>query len=1733
MGRPLPDITADTFQRSKMWQKVTLLQGHVVLDSDFNEAQDILRYRDFLNLTTAVALDTRIGGGFYTSEASVPINNFYITSGTAVVFGAVVLAEGDITISGGSRVFAYDSNAPSFYNRMFEGTVTFVDASAHKLVDENKYWLPDHNMSACRVVMTSGAEQGNVFTIRNEYGTGWTENELYLDQIGAFGVQPGDTYVIIPPRLNTPSLGSSDLSRVDLVYLQTWYDNINQDEDSDINSGYLPDAQSDRLKLRWCVRVSEGYYDAASATMVDGTLPTPTDSDDPFGVHYMALATITRPSGEPRVFTSQISNYRGVEVPLPALSQEMVDSRTSSWFGDYESLDLRLDQMESTVRDSKLFNGSFELGESIGSNIPGWIPSSTSWFVTNTNPRHQSRCAVIDHSTRNTTRTETLISLPFYVRPNQKLLFKASAKAAQSGITVQAVIEVFESMLTWAAIPIQTRTLSFVPGTADWQDLSDEFNTVSRSQWARVKLITAQQENSFVYFDDIRVEYLEEGMANTRQTMPSVEVFSGRFGEGLRGWNVNQRYAENENVQIIVSSSVFPTLRLIPNGAITAPEISSWPVNVGGINLLDDVLVLYLEGAYRDLHYGLTESGPYVYLKFYDSHFNEITTTNEPLYLSVADWGTATSNTASPDIDTGYNMYTGLFSVPPNAAMFTVHVGLSSTSGYSDFRNIQVQRFGSSVSVDVNQSYHDLCSNGEFGRGLLDSDLSDAEKADPVTGTFEIMNWSISGEIVEDGDYTTGQIVHWMKNRPDILAPYGDRVVEFRVPGAIDVPGEGIKVLQTAVRTITQQDFLHGFVLDFEYQYSLAPSDASFDAQVEFLDSNYEVVDTVTRVSLIADAVVSQGWNRKVIGIAPPSRVTTPDPGLQVFKAPVYLRFGFRIVVPTASGEEFIARVAAVRLWSRTITTLINPITDTQYKALKGYYTHDTVGHTKADSFYESGLIEPTDDNHFLLENDRDLMRYTRLHGVRHYPEATNADPTTVPTDQNADAIPVASAVQTGLLSYVDWSQFDAAIQLDYMLGIIYPGIYEGLWLDAMGTVSPGVAYDKNGYKLELLTETTVEIIPDPTPLYDDDHIDIVYIYRATDGSTQIGMVTSTYDVPDPDLTAAVASIPDNAVILGCGYFCEDYYRGVVGFQAQTRDAFIIANGGGQDAIDLWDHGDPNDYATYPPHLAWMTVDEKVVGVWPQPTADTDRASEVSPSEYLINAEFTGLSDVFREITDPGTSPRVYKHLTPQYKILDYRQPAYRLIRQRDTNAFTLYWIDPDTYTVDTNNFPNTVVFSEFGDTTPYDDVNDPGWGYGQPLTGVLENWESFLDSVKQEIADIKGVALGSWDATPVIDLTEINTYFHETLNKDSDSTATHGLTDDNVLDTAGIEQKKLNFQEQGTPIGSMGPFNSYVVLALDNGAVNSYAVQMTQIGDPNYLEDRTYWCLLGDTRDLLPGGAPSYSQTWLYNEFDVGSSKIEVGYTGLGSVISGYMLFTDSNYRFASLSNSPILYSRGTHNGVPDLDTSNERAQCMYPVVLPKGTNNLTVKLRFFVAGKGLVGTNWVNGDAPVIISLRPVLINTNDNDYVFGKIDFDTTFGGGGSGGIISYGNAITLSPLAQDNGAFGWSLGAYKEGTVSFDNLLELDDAVWDSKPSGWNLSTSPEFVHLAFIVSYQEGVNGAGAIVADLANNGVCICGISSPSHLTGIGVGSQDDNVLPLSSSLIGWSDQPLQYYCYR
>lgn len=104
-------ISKDSFDESMNYRKVIKFQGTPGLDSEFNEAQDILRKQ--IENTVALLqenksfLDTVTGyHGFEITQAGSPVNNFTIKAGEAIVDGIRVVLASDVSYTAQSTFTA-------------------------------------------------------------------------------------------------------------------------------------------------------------------------------------------------------------------------------------------------------------------------------------------------------------------------------------------------------------------------------------------------------------------------------------------------------------------------------------------------------------------------------------------------------------------------------------------------------------------------------------------------------------------------------------------------------------------------------------------------------------------------------------------------------------------------------------------------------------------------------------------------------------------------------------------------------------------------------------------------------------------------------------------------------------------------------------------------------------------------------------------------------------------------------------------------------------------------------------------------------------------------------------------------------------------------------------------------------------------------------------------------------------------------------------------------------------------------------------------------------------------------------------------------------------------------------------------------------------------------------------------------------------------------------------------
>lgn len=104
------DITRDTFDTTKHYDKLVLQQGVPLVDADFNESQDILRNR--LNTIIEKAIgDAFVGDGFKIVGTGAA-NDFTIKAGNGFVFGKVAVKETDESYKTQADFVVYDALTP-------------------------------------------------------------------------------------------------------------------------------------------------------------------------------------------------------------------------------------------------------------------------------------------------------------------------------------------------------------------------------------------------------------------------------------------------------------------------------------------------------------------------------------------------------------------------------------------------------------------------------------------------------------------------------------------------------------------------------------------------------------------------------------------------------------------------------------------------------------------------------------------------------------------------------------------------------------------------------------------------------------------------------------------------------------------------------------------------------------------------------------------------------------------------------------------------------------------------------------------------------------------------------------------------------------------------------------------------------------------------------------------------------------------------------------------------------------------------------------------------------------------------------------------------------------------------------------------------------------------------------------------------------------------------------------
>lgn len=288
----VPNISRNSYDYSKRYDKVTLQQGVPIPDSDWNEMEDIGRMRDILAelkfwgelilpsdpAVKATTVNTQgyaftnagFGSGGTTSDVDCTI-----VGGWALVDGVLVSTDG--ADPAGNITYQSDTN-----NIMGEGTVT--EYAGTVLTDTSKNWQSFHDLipvatvhEGCRVKFLTGVEAGNSFVT-----TAFTQTTLTIP--GSAGVAPGDTYIVKPPEPAQGNLLEDDTYSY-RAFLQVWYEDINNVEDPNIENPGIGVESSHRDKLRSVVRLHGISPTTAPAAPI-------TPNKHSFGVRYLDLGLI-------------------------------------------------------------------------------------------------------------------------------------------------------------------------------------------------------------------------------------------------------------------------------------------------------------------------------------------------------------------------------------------------------------------------------------------------------------------------------------------------------------------------------------------------------------------------------------------------------------------------------------------------------------------------------------------------------------------------------------------------------------------------------------------------------------------------------------------------------------------------------------------------------------------------------------------------------------------------------------------------------------------------------------------------------------------------------------------------------------------------------------------------------------------------------------------------------------------------------------------------------------------------------------------------------------------------------------------------------------------------------------------------------------------------------------------------------------------------------------------------
>ena len=343
MSGASPNISLNSFSYAKFYDGLALQMGVPVLDSDWNELSDIRRVQTIVNNIATVG-STKLASdytgalpyGFDIYQATSPTNDFGLRAGWAMVEGVLV----PTTSASPPAAFNYSNQV------MFTGTISTVGGPATYITDSSKAFLSSHNLVGCRLKATSGPAIGLYFVITALASS----TQLTFASTGALAA--GNTYEIYPPSLTTPG---SD--RRDEVYIQVWFDDINDVEDPSIVNPGVAVETCHRVKRTWCVRVNEG-----------GTTPANSDANIyGFGTRYLTIGHIDRFGGDSGIYTEMVTNNDGAH-SLSSLCAKNVyfdpTDAVSHGFMPNTAVDLEraIDNMVDYLASSSATKGAYLVG---------------------------------------------------------------------------------------------------------------------------------------------------------------------------------------------------------------------------------------------------------------------------------------------------------------------------------------------------------------------------------------------------------------------------------------------------------------------------------------------------------------------------------------------------------------------------------------------------------------------------------------------------------------------------------------------------------------------------------------------------------------------------------------------------------------------------------------------------------------------------------------------------------------------------------------------------------------------------------------------------------------------------------------------------------------------------------------------------------------------------------------------------------------------------------------------------------------------------------------------------------------------------------------------------------------------------------------------------------------------------------------------------------------------------